>query len=432
MDLCDLFQSVPHLRSAVIKQGSLAQLLGVNRETRSWVHSFASQLRLELYDYDESTNEYKGHYDTLVDNTWPNLQRLSICARFLDVSCAQRLTQGLWPLLQQLSIEVEWWSPACVEHISKMQPYLSKLSLKRTKLTWDPSDLIKLLAAEWPQLQSLTVEGIRIRWISHEFSLWSARHQITELCFSDCSLQATQLEDLCLHEWSSLKRLCLRYNYFSVHYLYMLHKARFHCLEELDLTGCGWRYVHSVLGPSDHRQEHMFWGHRHTMGSSDTFPVLKILRMPAAEEAVVACMLAIDYSVLEQYDFKRSAFSSKIMQQLIACPSCRLTVLNLSSSSLSVWYVQDLVNGIWPNLRSLDVSRNQLCADALSHLIACKTWPLLRQLNFANNALKGLEEVDVGNGFTLQVTVLQTSAGTMPAWLQEHWPDVECVDLSWS
>lgn len=121
-----------------------------------------------------------------------------------------------------------------------------------------------------------------------------------------------------------------------------------------------------------------------------------------------------------------------MVQLLVHCSFPCLTELTLSRGYLDIAGVQELVKGHWPNLNRLDVSENELSIEAVSCLMTCRSWPVLRYMDVSLNKLAALPSILVDGKHTFQFKVLAINSGTMPAWLLVYWPHLQWLDLSFA
>lgn len=270
------------------------------------------------------------------------------------------------------------------------------------------------MQADWSQLQALTLVGQQLSGVVSELSTWPPRHQITSLSFSSCHLSGTDIQSLGVHDWQMLRRLYMRDDICDCQILEIC-RAGSSTIEELDLSHCctSWERSDDTLLDS-------IW------------PALQVLKMPAAgiDDVAMSQLAKVTCPNLQAYDLTANIRTPGMMQHLVSCSYQMLTYLNLSWSDLDVSGVQELVQGNWPQLSMLDLSGNGLCIDAVTDITACRSWPLLRQLNLSRNWLARCGAIKLRSGNTLQLKLLAVSTGTMPEWVQLHWPNIEWVDVS--
>ena len=433
MDLCDLLHSAPHLLTLLTNSHSLTELQAVDRKCHTLVHSRVKKLKLPgcgsltsfsdlHYNSVSKPRLTVQHLQTLVAGSWPNLQSLSLDLQDLTAESAKLLGQAQWPVLQQLKITVHSWDSGCMLHICNVQPYLHGLSLAWGHMFDSTAEIKELKQADWPQLSRLKMHGNLHRLVS-TFGAWPASQRIRELDLSCCWLETADLQSLALHKWLVLRRLQLADNVCDGHLLRVLCKACFPSLEELDLTRCV-------------QQRPTIWitNAQRIVLPPTTWPALKTIKLAGngIDQVLMTQLVKVKCPSLEVYDLEANCCTASMVQLLVHCSFPCLTELNLSGAYLDIAGVQELVKGHWPKLNRLDVSENELSIEAVSCLMTCRSWPVLRYMDVSFNNFAALPNFLVDGKHTLKFKVLAISSGTMPAWLLVYRPHLQWLDLSFA
>lgn len=137
------------------------------------------------------------------------------------------------------------------------------------------------------------------------------------------------------------------------------------------------------------------------------------------DHASVAMLPWADWHCLRWLDLSLNNLDANAIQALMACKLPDLTVLNLSANLLGHSAVQLLVQGQWPRLQHLDLSNNgfgleELHSDtggrlACQHLVTAKAWPQLH---------------------TLQLEQCYLDVGAFHILFQGNWPKLKLLNLS--
>ena len=219
--------------------------------------------------------------------------------------------------------------------------------------------------------------------------------------------------------WISLELLKLCDHHFQANFLQDLCKAYMPKIERIDVWRCV-RYGDEITSDSTFHLQAVSWSK------------LKVFDLGGTKinEQVMCEMVKLKFPLLETYILSENDCSPKMIQHLIHCTLPNLTYLHLKGSGVNSSGVQQLVKADWPSLLGLDLSHNKLDVEAVSQLLSCTKWRMLRGMNLSWNYL-GRDGLDMmlGPGRILPLQYLDRHS--MPEWVKLHWHAIHYIDLTY-
>ncbi|KAL3161181.1 hypothetical protein ABBQ38_009549 [Trebouxia sp. C0009 RCD-2024] len=314
ISLADVLHTVPPLLPAVCSTAMTA-LLATSSSLRCLVREHVSSIAITI-DFD--THNQLPELQSLVNGSWPRLQRLSLtsgCGASFEPLIFRDLCSESWIYLARLDLSIHsLQTKAMSQLVSGTWPALKCLNLSHHKLG---TAAIAQLAADW------TLE---------------------ELQLTGNSIKVEAMTQLVQCKWSNLKQLKLDRNSLGADAMAVLAEVRWP-LQKLDL---GYNDLHET------------WSMPNLAKGRWPSLTMLVLAGNSIGRPGVAALSQANWPHLESLDLSTCHLAGGDTVDLCRTHWPKLTYLNLANNRLNAAAMVFLVDADWPALRCLSLAGNKM------------------------------------------------------------------------